>query len=487
MYKLNQNNTPLFNALMEYVNNDTLPFHVPGHKKGVGVDKEFKDFIGENPFKIDVTVFKQVDSLHHPTGPIKAAQELAADAYGADATFFSIHGTSGAIQAMIMSAVNDGDKILVPRNVHKSVTSGIILSGATPIFMQPELDKKLGIAHGVTPETVKKTLEDHPDAKAVLIINPTYYGVSTNIKEIVNIVHNYNIPLLVDEAHGPHLAFSDKLPLSALDAGADICAQSTHKIIGSLTQGSLLHVKSNIISPKRVQQVLNLLHTTSPSYILMASLDTARRQIALEGKELLAKTIDLLIETRKEINNIPGFYSFGEEILNKPGCFGFDPTKLTISARELGITGFELERILAEKYHIQMELSDFYNVLAVGSFGDTKEGMDKLINALKEISSEHLNTKPPIPDFLDIPAIPERAVIPREAFYCDKESILLEESVGKISGEFLLAYPPGIPILCPGEIVTQEIIDYVNDLKKANLFVQGTEDLEVKYLRVVSH
>lgn len=487
MYKLNQNNTPLFNALLEYVNNDTLPFHVPGHKKGVGVDEEFKNFLGDNPFKIDVTVFKQVDSLHHPTGAIKLAQELAADAYGADATFFSIHGTSGAIQAMIMSAVNDGDKILVPRNVHKSVTAGIILSGATPIFMQPELDKKLGIAHGVTPKTVKETLETHSDAKAVLIINPTYYGVSTDIKEIVKIVHSHNIPLLVDEAHGPHLAFSDELPLSALEAGADICAQSTHKIIGSLTQGSLLHVKSKFISPKRVQQVLNLLHTTSPSYILMASLDTARRQIALEGKELLSKTVELLTYTRNEINKIPGFYSFGKEILGKPGCFAFDCTKLTISARELGITGFELERILAEKYHIQMELSDFYNVLAVGSFGDTKEGMEKLLNALKEISLEFINKKPPIPDFLDIPAIPERALIPREAFYSDKESVSLEDSIGKISAEFLLAYPPGIPILCPGEIVTQEIIDYVNDLKKANLYVQGTEDINVEKLNIVSH
>lgn len=487
MYKFNQNNTPLFNALQEYVKNDTLPFHVPGHKKGVGIDEEFKNFIGENPFKIDVTVFKQVDSLHHPTGAIKEAQELAADAYGADATFFSIHGTSGAIQAMIMSAVKDGDKILVPRNVHKSVTAGIILSGATPIFMQPEIDKKLGIAHGVTPETIRQTLEIHSDAKAVLIINPTYYGVSTNIKEIVEIVHSYDIPLLVDEAHGPHLAFSNELPVSALEAGADICAQSTHKIIGSLTQGSLLHVKSNLISPKRVQQVLNLLHTTSPSYILMASLDCARRQIALEGKELLSKTIELLSYTRNEINNIPGFFSFGKEILGKPGCFAFDSTKLTISARDLGITGFELERILAEKYHIQMELSDFYNVLAVGSFGDTKEGMEKLLNALREISKEYVGKKPPIPDFLDIPSIPERAVIPREAFYSDKENVILEDSVGKISAEFLLAYPPGIPIVCPGEIVTQEIIDYVNDLKKANLYVQGTEDSEVKYLKIVSH
>ncbi len=486
MYKLNQNETPLFDALKEYVDRDTLPFHVPGHKKGVGIDKEFKNFIGENPFKIDVTVFKLVDSLHHPTGPIKKAQELVADAYESHASFFSIHGTSGAIQAMILAVVNDGDKIIVPRNVHKSVTSGIILSGAVPVFMEPEIDKKLGIAHGVTPETVEKTLKENPDAKAVLIINPTYYGVATDIKKIADIVHSYDIPLIVDEAHGPHLAFSEKLPMSALKAGADICAQSTHKIIGSLTQGSLLHVKSKYIDPKRVQQILNLMQTTSPSYIIMASLDCARRQIALEGKDLLQKTIELCKYTRDEINKIPGFYCFGEEVLGKPGSYSFDPTKLTISSRELGITGFELDMILADKYHIQMELSDFYNVLAVGSFGDTKEGMDRLLSALKEISNDYYGKKETVQDFLDIPAIPTKILNPREAFYSDKISIPLNESIGKISGEFLLAYPPGIPVLCPGEEITQEVVDYVHDLKRANLYVQGTEDLTVENIKIVN-
>ena len=486
MYKLNQNETPLFYALKEYVDRDTLPFHVPGHKKGVGIDKEFKNFIGENPFKIDVTVFKLVDSLHHPTGPIKKAQELVADAYESHASFFSIHGTSGAIQAMILAVVNDGDKIIVPRNVHKSVTAGIILSGAVPVFMEPEIDKKLGIAHGVTPETVEKTLKENPDAKAVLIINPTYYGVATDIKKIADTVHSYDIPLIVDEAHGPHLAFSEKLPMSALKAGADICAQSTHKIIGSLTQGSLLHVKSKYVDPKRVQQILNLMQTTSPSYIIMASLDCARRQIALEGKDLLQKTIELCKYTRDEINKIPGFYCFGEEVLGKPGSYSFDPTKLTISSRELGITGFELDMILADKYHIQMELSDFYNVLAVGSFGDTKEGMDRLLSALKEISNDYYGKKEPVQDFLDIPAIPTKILNPREAFYSDKISIPLNESIGKISGEFLLAYPPGIPVLCPGEEITQEVVDYVHDLKRANLYVQGTEDLTVENIKIVN-
>ncbi|BAH07870.1 aminotransferase class I/II-fold pyridoxal phosphate-dependent enzyme [Clostridium kluyveri] len=485
MYRLDQSETPLFDALMEYVNRDTIPFHVPGHKKGVGMDNEFKQFIGENPFKIDVTVFKLVDSLHHPTGPIKRAQQLAADAYGSDAAFFSIHGTSGAIQSMIMSVVNSGDKLIIPRNVHKSVTAGIILSGAIPVYMQPALNKRVGIAQGVTPETVEDTLKKHPDAKAVLIINPTYYGVATDIKKISDIVHSYDIPLIVDEAHGPHLGFNDNLPMSAIEAGADMCAQSTHKIIGALTQCSLLHVCSERIDINRVHQVLSLLQTTSPSYILMASLDCARRQIALWGKELLDKSIELANYVRYEINNIKGFYCFGEEIVGNEGVTALDPTKITINCRELGITGYDLDMILSNKYHIQMELSDLYNVLAVGSFGDTKEAMDTLLHALKEISTEYYVKENKKSDFLDIPDIPKQIKIPRDAFNSPKKPLLLKNSIGMISGEFLMAYPPGIPILCPGEEITKEIVDYVQKLKNTGLYVQGTEDPEVEYIKVV--
>ena len=208
LYNLNQLRTPLFDALLQYSENNTIPFHVPGHKRGQGMDEEFRNFVGYNVLSIDVTVFDQVDSLHKPTGVIKEAEELAADAYGADHTLFSIHGTSGAIQAMIMAAVGEGDKIIVPRNIHKSVTSGIILSGAVPVYVQPEIDINIGVAIGVTPESIGRALKENPDAKAVLIINPTYYGVASDIKAIAEIVHSYNLPLLVDEAHGAHLKFN---------------------------------------------------------------------------------------------------------------------------------------------------------------------------------------------------------------------------------------------------------------------------------------
>jgi len=486
LYQLDQTKTPLFDALMEYVNNKTIPFHVPGHKKGQGMWNDFKNFVGINVLSMDVTVFKQVDSLHKPTGAIKAAQELAADAYNADYTFFSIHGTSGAIQAMIMSVVGPGDKIIIPRNVHKSVTAGIILSGAAPVYMQPEIDNAVGVALNVTPETVENTLESNPDAKAVLIVNPTYYGVSTDIEKIVRIVHSYGIPLIVDEAHGPHLHFNSKLPISAVDAGADICSQSTHKIIGSMTQSSLLHVRKGFIDVNRVKTVMSLLQTTSPSYILLASLDAARKQMVMEGEKLLDQTIELASYARESINKIEGYYCFGDEVLNKKGAYAFDPTKITITCKDLGLSGYELERILAEKYFIQPEMSDLYNVLCVFSLGDTKETIDKLIYALKEISDVQCCSLRRKIEILDVPNIPEQMLTPRDAFNSMTVSIPLSDSMGQISAEFLMAYPPGIPILCPGEMITKEIIDYVKALKEANLYVQGTEDPEVNNIKVVS-
>ncbi|MDI6603598.1 MAG: aminotransferase class I/II-fold pyridoxal phosphate-dependent enzyme [Thermoanaerobacteraceae bacterium] len=486
MKNLNHEKTPLFDALMEYVNNNTIPFHVPGHKKGKGMEKNFLEFVGKNVLSMDVTVFKQVDSLHKPTGPIKEAQELAADAFGADATFFCIHGTSGAIQAMILSVMGENEKIIVPRNIHKSVTSGIILSGAVPVYMQPEVDKNIGVALNVTPEAVEKTLKDNPDAKAVLIINPTYYGVSADIVKIAEIVHDYGAILMVDEAHGPHLKFNEKLPISAMEAGADICAQSTHKIIGSMTQSSMLHVKADRIDVLRVKQVMSLLQTTSPSYILLASLDVARKQMMIEGKKLLDMTIELSEYARKEINNINGLYCFGDEIVGKNGAYDFDPTKITITAKGLGITGHELERMLAEKYYIQPELSDMYNVLCIFSIGDTKEKVDYLLRALRDISNELYKDDVDIMKSIDIPDIPEQVISPRYAFECSTVALPLEESIGQISAEFLMAYPPGIPVLCPGERITREIIEYVNEMKNANLSIQGTEDPNVEYIKVVN-
>ncbi len=487
MYKLNQNETPLFSTLKdEYFGRNVTPFHVPGHKRGNGTDKEFLDFIGKSTFDIDVTIFKLVDGLHHPTSCIKKSQELLADAYGVKHSFFAVNGTSGAIQAMIMSVVKSGEKILVPRNVHKSVSAGIILSGSEPVYMTPEIDEELGIATGVKPETVENMLRQDPDIAAVLIINPTYYGMATDIKKIAEIVHSFDIPLIVDEAHGPHLHFHEELPESAIDAGADICAQSTHKILGALTQMSVLHVNSTRIDVEKVKQTLSLLHTTSPSYPLMASLDCARRQIALHGKELLEKAIRLARYFRVEANKIPGIYCFGEEKIDGKGFYSFDPTKITISAKELGLKGYELESLLINDYDIQMEMSDYYNTLGLITIGDTDESVNKLLNALKDISLRFADKCQELKNkTLKIPSIPELILMPREAFFSEKNKVPFKESAGKICGEMIMAYPPGIPIIIAGERITQEIIDYVEELKEANLHLQGMEDSTLNTINII--
>ena len=271
-----------------------------------------------------------------------------------------------------------------------------------------------------------------------------------------------------------------------MDAGADICAQSTHKIIGSLTQSSMLHVRKGLVDVNRVRTVMSLLQTTSPSYILLASLDAARMQMVTEGKELLDKTIELADYARAQINNINGMFCFGQEVIGIDGAYDFDPTKITITCKNLGISGHELERILAEKYFIQPEMSDLYNILCVFSIGDTKEKVDSLLMALKEISKVYSNNDINKIDIIDVPKIPPRILSPRDAFNSRTISKPLVESVGEISAEFLLAYPPGIPVLCPGEIITDEIIEYIRILKETGLDVQGTEDRGVNFIKVIN-
>ncbi len=490
MFKFDQSQTPLLDALMAYVNNDTIPFHVPGHKHGRGMTARFRNFIGTNVMSIDVTVFEQVDSLHRPSGPIKEAQKLAAEAFNADHTFFCVHGTSGAIHAMLMGVVREGEKIIVPRNVHKSVTAGLILSGAVPVYVQPEIDCRTGTALNVTPESIQSALDAHADVKAVLIINPTYFGVSADIRHIAAIAHKHGIPLMVDEAHGPHLHFHDRLPISAMDAGADICAQSTHKIIGSLSQSSMLHVRNGLVNTNRVRSALNLLHTTSPSYILLASLDAARMQMAVEGSNLMDHVLKLADYARTEINRIDGFYCFGRELVGKAGAFDADPTKITVTCSLPGIGGQELEQLLAKEYFIQVELSDLNNVLCVFTFGDTRKQVDALLKALKEISvrfGADLAPEGITRVMATMPRMPLRIISPRDAVNSDSISVPLSESAGEISAEFLLAYPPGIPALCPGEMITGELIAYIETLKTAGLSIQGTEDTAVNTIRVIRH
>ncbi|MFC0189048.1 aminotransferase class I/II-fold pyridoxal phosphate-dependent enzyme [Fictibacillus aquaticus] len=484
---MSQQDTPLFTGLREHAKKNPLQFHIPGHKKGRGMDEEYRNFIGENALSIDLINIAPLDDLHHPKGMIKEAQDLAAQAFGADHTYFSVQGTSGAIMTMIMSVVGPGEKIIVPRNVHKSIMTAIVFSGATPIFIHPELDIDLGISHGISPDAVKKALDQNPDAKAVLVINPTYFGVAADLKEIVDISHSKNVPVLVDEAHGVLIHFHDHMPLSAMQAGADMAATSVHKLGGSLTGSSILNVRDGLVSPDRVQTILSMLTTTSTSYILLASLDAARRRLATEGYALIEKAITLANDTRAKINEIEGLYCVGEEILRTKATFDYDPTKLLISVQELGITGYEAETWLREKHQIEVELSDLYNILCLITTADKEKDTMMLIEALKEMAkvmrkdkSEETASFP-----VHVPDIPVLALSPRDAFYAQTESIPFEESAGRIIAEFVMVYPPGIPIFIPGEIITEENLAYIKENLEAGLPVQGPEDGTLKNLKVI--
>ena len=482
---MKQIETPLFSSLLEHAKKNPIQFHIPGHKKGNGMDPTFREFIGDNALSIDLINIAPLDDLHHPKGKIKQAQDLAAKAFGADHTFFSVQGTSGAIMTMVMSVCGPGDKIIVPRNVHKSVLSAIIFSGATPIFVHPEIDSELGISHGITTNAVKEAILNNPDAKAVLVINPTYFGFVADLKSIVELAHSHGLAVLVDEAHGVHIHFHNELPISAMQAGADMAATSVHKLGGSMTQSSILNVREGIVNVHRVQSILSMLTTTSTSYLLLASLDVARKRLATVGEELLTNTIRLANNARNKINSINGLYCPGYDLVGKEATFNFDPTKILISVKKLGITGHDVEVWLRERFNIEVEMSDLYNVLCILTPGDSEEDIQQLIHALEvlvtefDISERNTNLN------VEIPTIPNLAVSPRDAFYSETESVPLEDSVGRIIAEFVMVYPPGIPIFLPGEEITLENLVYIKKNIEAGLPVQGPEDEELLTLKVL--
>lgn len=483
MERLNQNRAPLFEAMKEYHKKNVIPFDVPGHKHGIGI-KEMSDYFGLAMLELDVNAMKSLDNICNPIGVIKEAEELAAKAYGAEYGFFLVNGTTSGVQTMIMSACSPGDKIILPRNAHKSATTALILSGAIPVYIQPEINDELGIAMGVSIDEVRKTIKDHPDAKAIFLINPTYYGATSDLKSIINIAHENDMAVLIDEAHGAHMKFHNELPLEAMDVGADMCAVSTHKTGGSLTQSSLLLLKEGLIDAKSVKTNLNLTQTTSASYLLMGSIDLARKQIATKGNEMLSRVLYLSRWAREEINKIDGLYAFGKELIGTKGVFNFDETKLGVNVKKIGLTGFEVYDILRDEYNIQAELGDMYNILAIISLGDTEQSLKALINALEDIAKKYKKSKI-IKGKRAILKNPEVIVSPRDAYYSRKKIIRFEEAVGEVSGESIMTYPPGIPVVTPGERITKEMIEYVVRLKEEHSLLQGTEDPYIEYIKVL--
>lgn len=479
MKTISQEAAPLFDAILNYAKEKKISFHTPGHKHGAGIDQKFRDAVGSMLFEMDLTVFEETDSLHDPQGVIRQAQELAAEAYGADATYFLVNGSTVGNHAMILAACEPGEKIIIPRNAHRSVFSGLILSGAVPVYLESP----------VTPGTISLALQKHPDAKAVLITTPTYQGICVNLKEISQRVHEKGKQLLVDEAHGAHFCFHPALPLSAMKAGADICVQSSHKTLGCLTQASLLHLQGARIDQRRVRRVLQFLQTTSPSYLLLCSLDVARRQMALKGKELLDQTLELAGEARQRLSAIDGLSCFGREVINRNSIADLDVTKLTIDVGPWGWSGYELLKLLNKEYKLQMEYADPRNVLGIVSIGNTKKDIDRLVSALQNIDLQgRRKNKTIFPDWPTVPFSGDMSLSPlspREATLAKSECLPLEKSTDRISAELLAPYPPGIPLLVPGERITPVILQTIHHLIHLGARILGQEDITLGMIRVV--
>ena len=476
-----QSDAPVLEAMQNHLQNRVVPFDVPGHKGGRG-NRELTDFLGASCLKADVNSMKPLDNLCHPVSVIKEAQELAAQAFGAENAFLMVNGTTGSVQAMIMSATKAGDKIIMPRNVHRSAINALVVNGAVPVYVNPGTNKQLGIPLGMSVEDVERAIKENPDAKAVLINNPTYYGVCSDLRAIVKLAHEHNMLALVDEAHGTHFYFGENMPVSGMAAGADMAAVSMHKTGGSLTQSSFLLCGKNV-NADYVRQVINLTQTTSGSYLLITSLDIARKNLALNGKELFKRTVQYAEYARSEINKIGGYYAFGEELCDGKAFYDFDRTKLSVHTRDIGLAGIEVYDILRDEYNIQIEFGDIGNILAIVSAGDRALEIERLISSLSEIKRLYSKDKAGMFDHEYIN--PEVITAPQQAFYGKKKSMPINESSGKVCGEFVMCYPPGIPILAPGERITDEIINYINYAKEKGCFMTGTQDMKIENINVV--
>jgi arginine decarboxylase len=479
--KLSQNKMPLAEAMKNYRQNRVVPFDVPGHKQGKG-NPQLRELLGSKCLSLDVNSMKPLDNLQHPVSVIKEAEFLAADAFGAKNAFFVVNGTTASVQGMIMTACKKGDKIILPRNVHISAINALVLCGAVPVYVNPGVNNELGIPLGMTINDILEAIEKNPDAKAVLVNNPTYYGICSNLKEIVKIAHEHNMLVLADEAHGTHFYFGKNMPVSAMSAGADMAAVSMHKTGGSLTQSSILLI-NNDVNPDRVRQILNLTQTTSASYLLMSSLDVSRRNLALDGEAIFEKVVNFANYAREEINDIGGYYAYGKELTSNPAVYDFDLTKLSVFTRSIGLAGIEVYDILRDEYGIQIEFGDLGNILAIISVGDTEFMIERLIAALNDI--KRLYKRDTKGMFEHEYITPVLKMIPQKAFYAKSKFMAIEKSSGCICTEYVMCYPPGIPVLAPGEVITDEIIEYIKYAKDRGCVMMGTEDSTLENIKVV--
>ena len=473
---------PLVAAMLKYKNEDVYPLHTPGHKGGRGMERLLRQELGAS-VAMDVSLMSELDDIHEPESYIKRGQELAAQTYGGDACFWCVNGTSQAIHAMLMTALAPGEKLLLPRNAHRSVAGGLILGGIEAVYLQPEYNEAFGLQLQVTPAAVESALAADSSIKAVLLTSPNYYGIAADVQAIAEICHAYGAVLLVDEAHGPHLGFSEALPPSALQSGADACAQSTHKILGAMTQCSMLHVKGARLDLQRAADVMSILTTTSPNYLLMASLDAARAQVQAHGAEMAEAAVGAAGKLRAVCRAHAGL-----KVLEEADCGGLrlDSTKVTVNFASWGYTGVEVGEAL-RRARVAVELVDAQNVLFLVTYADVTSDYDAALARIDAVLGELERHKrePLVAQTIGAVPVTSSAMKLRDVFYAPKRAVSLEAAVGCVCGEQVSFYPPGIPVLLPGEVITQEIVEYCKAMKQLGLPVSGPADSSLDSIRVV--
>lgn len=477
-------NTPVYSAIKAYTDTAPLPFHMPGHKLGKGIPEGFLGKIE----KLDLTEIPGTDNLHAPTGAVKKAQELAAEAFGARKSFFLVNGSTVGLHAAIAAMCRPGQRLIAGRDCHSSVINGMLLAGVKPYYILPEYSAEFGINTGVTVSAVKKALDDAPDAVGVLLTRPNYYGVCSDVAAIAKLVHAHGKLLAVDEAHGSHLSFNRRLPAGAMESGADICIQSAHKTLPAFTQGAFLHVGSERADLERLQYFLDMFQTTSPSYIIMAYLDIARAVMQKYGKSLLDGLLDALDVCSAEMA------SSGIKILAKADLPGFDHdmTRITANTAAIGISGYNAEKLLRERHKIQVEMSDLYNIVCISTIADDWESIEQLFTALTGLerygvpdrASELLSLtgKKGFPAFTGL-SLPADVIEPYEILNAQFEKIPLTGASGRVSRDIVSPYPPGIAFVCPGEKFCRERIEILQDIIRLGGIIHGVD--ENGYVNVV--
>ena len=488
--RLAHSSAPYFEALCGYAGREPGRYHVPGHKGGSGSDPEFRELFGQSAIALDIPLVTPGVDVGSPRAPLDRAMELAADAWGAKRTWFLSNGATQGNHAVCLALAGVGGEVIVQRNVHASTIDGLILSGLRPRWIAPELNPELGIAHCPLPESLELALADAPDAVGVIVVSPTYYGAVADIRSLAAIAHAWDVPLIVDEAWGSHFAFHNALPEHALSAGADLVLSGTHKLIGSLSQSAMLHLSDKaLIDEAAVQRALSLVSSTSPSSLLLGSLDAARRNAVMRGSELIEESISVLAATRAAIRKLPGLDVMDDRLLQHPGVYDYDPLRLAIDVRGTGSNGYEIAAVLADEHDLHLELRGEHMLVAVFGLGEHPgESCQRLLagleSALIRLARRPVNGRRR--EVLLPPRWGSLATTPRDAFFGRHEVVSLEAAAGRVAAESVAVYPPGIPNVFPGERLTGRTLEFIRRTLKQGGVVRGLSDPTAQTIRVLA-